>query len=165
MSTFASPIMGRPSNVQSHIVPSVAWFSSVAAEEPKPKRRKRRRRRSALPTRAPIIVTPGAAERVKFLLSSKDDAKGIRLGVKKRGCNGLSFTMNYVLDTPEDAKLTKLDEFVTCENGVVVYVDPGAMFNIVGTVMDWEETELSAEFTFNNPNSKGECGCGESFNV
>jgi len=73
--------------------------------------------------------------------------------------------MNYVTSTPEDASKTKLDETVTCPNGVVVYVDPAAMFNIVGTVMDWEETELSAEFTFNNPNSKGECGCGESFNV
>ncbi|GMH60547.1 hypothetical protein TrRE_jg12923 [Triparma retinervis] len=148
-----------------HIRTADRGFSTVAAEVPKPKKRRRRRRKTALPTRAPIIVTPGAADRVKSLLSTKEDAKGIRLGVKKRGCNGLSFTMNYVLDTPEDAKLTKLDEFVTCENGVVVYVDPGAMFNIVGTVMDWEETELSAEFTFNNPNSKGECGCGESFNV
>lgn len=50
-------------------------------------------------------------------------------------------------------------------HGVTVFIEPMALFNIVGTVMDYEETELSSEFTFNNPNSKGECGCGESFNV
>ena len=46
-------------------------------------------------------------------------------------------------------------------NGVKVFVEPMALFNVVGTVMDWEETELSSEFTFKNPNSKGECGCGK----
>lgn len=47
----------------------------------------------------------------------------------------------------------------------VLFVDPMATMYVAGTVMDWEETELSAEFTFRNPNAKGECGCGESFNV
>lgn len=46
-----------------------------------------------------------------------------------------------------------------------LFVDPMATLYIAGTVMDWEETELSSEFTFTNPNAKGECGCGESFNV
>lgn len=46
-----------------------------------------------------------------------------------------------------------------------LFVDPMATLYIAGTVMDWEETELSSEFTFRNPNAKGECGCGESFNV
>lgn len=48
---------------------------------------------------------------------------------------------------------------------VRLFVDPMATLYIAGTVMDWEETELSSEFTFTNPNAKGECGCGESFNV
>ena len=56
------------------------------------------------------------------------------------------------------------DEIVEME-GVKVFVDPAAVFFIVGTEMNYEETELAAEFTFTNPNSKGECGCGESFNV
>lgn len=46
-----------------------------------------------------------------------------------------------------------------------LFVDPMATLYIAGTVMDWEETELASEFTFRNPNAKGECGCGESFNV
>ena len=134
--------------------------------EPAPAAKKKPKRRSLLPTKAPIIVTEGASTRIEEILKGRgDEVLGLRLGVKRRGCNGLSFTMNYVEDTEEDKKKTKLDEKVFCDNGVVVYVDPSALFNIVGTVMDWEETELSAEFTFNNPNATGECGCGESFSV
>ena len=72
--------------------------------------------------------------------------------------------MNYVTTSPASLKKSSLDETVT-KSGVKVYVDPTALFNIVGTVMDYEESELTAEFTFKNPNAKGECGCGESFNV
>lgn len=48
---------------------------------------------------------------------------------------------------------------------MTVFVDPMALMHVVGTVMDFEETELAREFTFQNPNVKGKCGCGESFNV
>jgi len=70
----------------------------------------------------------------------------------------MSYTMNYA-ETPPAG-----DEEVAA-HGVRVFVDPKAVFSVAGTVMDWEETELSAEFTFVNPNEKGRCGCGESFNV
>jgi len=66
--------------------------------------------------------------------------------------------MNYTSHIPPQ------DEYIT-SHGVTVCIDPGALFNVVGTVMDWKEDDLSAEFVFENPNSKGECGCGESFNV
>jgi iron-sulfur cluster assembly accessory protein len=110
---------------------------------------------------APITITERAASRIKELLSTKEDAVGVKLGVRRRGCNGYSYTMNYA--NSDDLKNSK-DELVTA-HGVKVFVDPKAIFFVVGTQMDFVETELSSEFTFQNPNSKGECGCGESFNV
>ncbi len=106
--------------------------------------------------------TERAAERIKEILNSKEQngecPLGIRLGTKKRGCNGLSYTLNYAFEKP--TKDTEIES-----HGVKIFIEPMALFNVVGTTMDWEETELSSEFTFNNPNSKGECGCGESFTV
>lgn len=109
----------------------------------------------------PILLTERAAQRIKDLMSNNDSAVGVKLGVKRRGCNGYSYTMNYA--TEEELRTTK-DEVVSA-HGVKVLVDPKAVFFIVGTTMDFVETELSSEFTFINPNSKGQCGCGESFNV
>lgn len=107
-----------------------------------------------------MTQTERAANRIKDILSGETakGALGIRLGVKRRGCNGLSYTLNYAFEKPE--KDLEMES-----NGVTVFIEPMAMFSVVGTTMDWEETELSSEFTFNNPNSKGECGCGESFTV
>jgi len=73
--------------------------------------------------------------------------------------------MNYIADNTKSKLLVEKDSIVKTDNGVLVYIDPKAIFNIIGTVMDWNDTELSQEFTFINPNSKGICGCGESFNV
>jgi iron-sulfur cluster assembly accessory protein len=109
----------------------------------------------------PIQITEKAASRIKDLLSSKPDADGVRISVRRRGCNGYSYTMNY--STEEEAKKNK-DETVST-HGIRVFVDPKAVFFIVGTEMDFIDTELASEFTFTNPNSKGQCGCGESFNV
>ena len=110
---------------------------------------------------APITLTENAANRIKEMLINKEDAVGIRISVKRRGCNGYSYIMNYA--NKGDAQLAKDDKVET--HGIKVFVDPKAVFYIVGTQMDFEETELASEFTFKNPNSKGECGCGESFNV
>lgn len=70
----------------------------------------------------------------------------------------MSYTLNYAFEKPP--KDTEMEA-----HGVTVFIEPMALFNVVGTKMDWEETEMSSEFTFQNPNAKGECGCGESFNV
>lgn len=111
--------------------------------------------------RDPIMLTDRAAERIQELLSNQSQALGIRLGVKRRGCNGLSYTLNYVTQGAQPTK----DIHMTSPQGVQIWIEPMALFNVVGTQMDWEETELTSEFTFHNPNSKGQCGCGESFNV
>lgn len=110
---------------------------------------------------APIAVTAKAAERVKELIDGKDGVVGVHLSVKRRGCNGYSYVMNYCTQEQIDSKK---DEIVEA-HGITVLVDPKAVFFIVGTTMDYNETDLAAEFTFVNPNIKGECGCGESFNV
>eukprot|EP00548_Thalassiothrix_antarctica_P001258 CAMPEP_0194143054 /NCGR_PEP_ID=MMETSP0152-20130528/12269_1 /TAXON_ID=1049557 /ORGANISM="Thalassiothrix antarctica, Strain L6-D1" /LENGTH=152 /DNA_ID=CAMNT_0038842295 /DNA_START=311 /DNA_END=769 /DNA_ORIENTATION=- len=110
----------------------------------------------------PIVVTQLAADRLKELLQDAEGSPiGIRLGTKRRGCNGLSYTLNYVTEENK----SKTDEVVMGPNNIKVFIEPMALMNVIGTTMDWEETELSTEFTFTNPNSKGECGCGESFNV
>ena len=112
--------------------------------------------------KAPIVLTERAANRIKGMIKDKDDDTiGVKISVKRRGCNGYSYMMNYASKKDVEAKK---DDIVVA-HGVTVLVDPKAIFYIVGTTMDYEETDLSTEFTFINPNSKGECGCGESFNV
>jgi iron-sulfur cluster assembly protein len=56
----------------------------------------------------------------------------------------------------------KNDEVIVCNN-TSLFIDPKAIMTIVGTNMDYVETNIGSEFTFTNPNSKGDCGCGESF--
>ena len=109
---------------------------------------------------APIIeLTDAAAERVKYLLSRRGKPSvGVRVGIRTKGCSGLSYTFEYA-----DEK-GKFDEVVQA-NGVTILIDPKATMFIIGTEMDYVEDKLQSGFTFRNPNEKGRCGCGESFHV
>lgn len=109
----------------------------------------------------PITLTKSAADRIKELIYDKSDVVGVRISVKRRGCNGYSYTMNYA----DQGYMEETKDEKVVAHGVNVFVDPKAVFFLVGTQMDYTETALSSEFTFENPNSKGSCGCGESFNV
>lgn len=104
------------------------------------------------------LQTEAAADRLKELLSTKPDALGIRVGLKTRGCNGQSYTITYAKDRKGS------DEEVDCR-GIRVFIEPGALMKVVGTSMDWRETDLASEFVFENPNAKSVCGCGESFST
>ena len=106
-----------------------------------------------------MTVTPAAAERVKALIDKRDKPTvGIRIGVRSKGCSGMSYTLEYA------EKQEPMDEVVDTE-GVKLLIDPKASLFLIGTVMDFEEDKLKAGFVFRNPNEKGRCGCGESFHV
>jgi iron-sulfur cluster assembly protein len=109
--------------------------------------------------RQAMTVTDAAAERIKQLLAKRSKPSvGVRVGVRARGCSGLSYTLEYA-----DEK-GKFDEVVE-DKGVTILVDPKAVMFIIGTEMDWVEDQLQSGFAFRNPNEKGRCGCGESFHV
>jgi iron-sulfur cluster assembly accessory protein len=111
--------------------------------------------------KAALELTDEAARRVRELLQAKGETvEGVRISLRNRGCNGKSFVMNYV----EKGKENKHDE-VVLDKGVKLFVDPRALMQVVGTTMDFVDSEISSEFVFYNPNAKNTCGCGESFNV
>ncbi len=109
--------------------------------------------------RQAMTVTDAAAKRIQALLTQRGKpSAGIRIGVRARGCSGLTYTLEYA-----DEK-GKLDEVVQ-DKGVTILIDPKATMFIIGTEMDYVEDRLQSGFTFRNPNEKGRCGCGESFHV
>lgn len=105
-----------------------------------------------------LTVTATAAERVKKLLATQDDAKAIRVGVRQMGCSDMSYTMDFAQDSTEG-------DIVVERDGVSLFVDPDAIPYIKGSELDWVEEKLASRFVFNNPNVVGACGCGESFKV
>ena len=110
-------------------------------------------------TKSLMSLTEAAAERVKHLMSSRDEpANGLRIGVRTGGCSGMAYSMDFADDKEP------FDEVVE-EKGVTLFVDSKALMFLIGTEMDYVEDKLQSGFVFNNPNEKGRCGCGESFHV
>ena len=105
-----------------------------------------------------ISLTESAAERVRSRLASRGRGLGLRLGVKASGCSGFS----YVVDYADEARP---DDLVFESAGVKVFVDPLSLPSIDGTRIDFVRQGLNESFRFENPNVRGECGCGESFTV
>ncbi len=105
-----------------------------------------------------ISLTESAADRVKSFIASRGHGLGLRLGVRKTGCSGFAYVINYA----DDSQATDL---VFEDRGVKVFVDPASLPLINGTTVDFVKQGLNEAFRFHNPNIKGECGCGESFSI
>ncbi|ARO14518.1 HesB/YadR/YfhF [Ketogulonicigenium robustum] len=108
----------------------------------------------AIPGKQAVTLTPAAATRIRTLMDQAGH-KGLRLGIKKGGCAGMEYTMEYAAD------VNPLDEVVEQE-GARVMIAPMAQMFLFGTQIDYEETLLHTGFKFNNPNVVEACGCGES---
>ncbi len=99
-------------------------------------------------------MTPVAADQIAGLMA-RDGSHGLRIGLKKGGCAGMEYTMEYV-DAPDPN-----DEVVE-QNGARVLIAPMAQMFMFGTEIDYEISLLESGFTFKNPNVVDACGCGES---
>ena len=102
-----------------------------------------------------MTLSDAAADRVREIVESRNNAAGIRVGVKKGGCAGMEYTIDLVTEpNPKDDLVES--------NGAKVYIAPEAVLYLIGTQMDFEVTTLRTGFVFNNPNQTSACGCGES---
>lgn len=110
-------------------------------------------------TKAIMSFTDNAVQQVQALLEQRGKPSlGIRIGVKSGGCSGLKYFVEYA-----DIK-NPFDEIVQTKD-VTILIDPKALMYLLGTEMDFVVEEFKSGFTFTNPNEKGKCGCGSSFNV
>jgi len=105
-----------------------------------------------------ITLTEAAAGHIRRLLDKRGKGLGLRLGIRKSGCSGFAYDLDYVDEIAEGD--TVFEEF-----GVKVVVSREGLEVLDGTVVDYARDGLNENFRFRNPNVKDECGCGESFSV
>ncbi|MEO8874881.1 MAG: iron-sulfur cluster insertion protein ErpA [Polyangiaceae bacterium] len=106
-----------------------------------------------------ITITEKAAAKVKDIASSEAlEGQGLRLRVIGGGCAGFSYDLYF-----ED-KMGEMDEEFE-SNGVKLFVDPLSFQYLEDTEIDYVEGAHGSGFKFNNPNTKGTCGCGSSFSA
>ena len=105
-----------------------------------------------------ITLTDQAAQRMTDFLANRGSGLGVRLSVQTTGCSGLGYNMEFVDKLNEDDTLFE-------DKGVQLIIDAKSLIYIDGTEVDYQKDGLNEGFKFNNPNSKAECGCGESFTV
>ena len=105
-----------------------------------------------------LTITDKAADRItKIIAEAKEEVIGVKVGVDKTGCSGYAYKLDYAKNVDGcDIVETK---------GVKVFIEPTAIMFLIGSQMDYTTDKLSSRFTFINPNEKGTCGCGESFNI
>ena len=107
-----------------------------------------------------LSITSNAAEQIKKIISEAPDGMdSVVIGVDKSGCSGYS----YKLDFGNSSQFKNFE--IIDQDGVKVLIDPKATMFLLGSIMDYKQDRLASRFVFDNPNEKGTCGCGESFNI
>jgi len=104
-----------------------------------------------------VSLTEAAARRVQTFLDKRGGV-GLRLAVKTSGCSGMAYALEF-------ADHAEAEDLQFASHGVTVLIDPRSLPYLDGTELDFVREGLNEGFKFNNPNAKGQCGCGESFAV
>ncbi|WP_210527779.1 HesB/IscA family protein [Rubellimicrobium arenae] len=108
----------------------------------------------SIPGKQAVTMTPAAAKQIARMMA-RDGRQGLRIGVRKGGCAGMEYTMDWA------DSVNPLDEIVE-QDGARVMIAPMAQMFLIGTEIDYETTLLESAFRFRNPNVVDACGCGES---
>ncbi len=106
------------------------------------------------PGKSPVTITDAAVQHIRKLME-KQGHKGLRIGVKKGGCAGMEYTMDYATEIDPNDEVVEQD-------GARVMIAPMAQMFLFGTEIDYETSLLESGFKFKNPNVADACGCGES---
>jgi iron-sulfur cluster assembly protein len=107
-----------------------------------------------IPGKQAVTLTPEAARQIARLMA-QGGTEGLRIGVKKGGCAGMEYTMDFA------AQVDPMDEVVE-QDGARVMIAPMAQMFLFGTEIHYETSLLESGFKFRNPNVADACGCGES---
>ena len=105
-----------------------------------------------------ITITANAKNQLKKSVAFRESGMGVRLGVKRTGCSGLAYLMEYVDVLADEDEVYQFDD-------VKLVIDKKSLIYLKGTELDYVKNGLNEGFEFKNPNVKNECGCGESFHV
>lgn len=107
-----------------------------------------------IPGKNAVTMTPAAIKQITKLME-RDGRHGLRIGVKKGGCAGMEYTMDYVDAADPNDEVVEQD-------GARVLIAPMAQMFLFGTEINYETSLLESGFKFRNPNVTDACGCGES---
>jgi iron-sulfur cluster assembly protein len=109
-----------------------------------------------IPGAQPVTLTPSAVRQIRKLMDASDGrVQGLKIGVKKGGCAGMEYVMEYAEEVGEH-------DAVVEQEGARVLIAPMAQMFLFGTEIDYKTSLLESGFVFNNPNVVDACGCGES---
>ncbi len=107
---------------------------------------------------AAVTLTQAAKTRILSYMTTQAGSHAVRLSVKKTGCSGLSYVIDYVAAPLGDDIVLQQDDCMIC-------IDKKSYPYLKGMDIDYAKQGLNHKFVFNNPNQTGQCGCGESFTV